>query len=72
MKFGDLQWFEPLWRRIAVLAVCAGWTALEFWRGDQTWGFLVLAVTAYCVWTFFITFDKNLEKAKNEQPPPTP
>lgn len=57
MKQADLKWFEPLWRRILVTGICAAWCAFEWLVSkDQLWGFLTLGVTAYAVWTFFISF----------------
>jgi hypothetical protein len=72
LKQNDLNWFEPMYRRVMVLAVCVGWAAFEFWRGDQTWGWIMAAFSAYTIWTFFITFDSKLEKKGKDdgQPPP--
>lgn len=53
----NLKWFEPLWRRVLVLAVCVGWAGFEwFVSRDELWRWLTLALIAYAVWTFFINF----------------
>lgn len=64
----DLEWgrrqmsnrgqafFRPLWRRIAIVAVCAGWTVLEWVSGQQGWAAIAAAVTAYGAWSFFIAW----------------
>ena len=59
MKEGDINFFRPLWRRVAVTAVCVIWAGVEFLHGDQLWITITLALTAYAVWNFFIAFDKN-------------
>ena len=63
MKERDVNFFKPLWRRVAVTAVCAVWAALELWHGEQVWILITLGLTAYAVWNFFITFEKSPPKA---------
>ena len=60
MKERDVNFFRPVWRRIAVVAVCLIWAALEFWHGEQMWIFITLGLTGYAVWSFFITYPKQL------------
>lgn len=62
MKERDVNFFKPLWRRVAVTAVCAVWAALELWHGEQVWILITLGLTAYAVWNFFITFEKSPPK----------
>lgn len=59
MKLLDVQhpFFRPLWRRIAVVAVCLGWAAVEFAQDALFWGVLFGAVGLYCAHQFFIAFD---------------
>ena len=63
MKQRDLNFFRPLWRRVAVTAVCVVWTGLELWHGEQLWIVITLGLTAYAVWSFFIAFDRTPAKA---------
>ncbi len=52
---GYHPWFEPLWRRIATLAVCVIWVAFEAGRDTSSlwfWGALVL--TGIAVYDFFL------------------
>jgi hypothetical protein len=65
MKERDLNFFRPLWRRVAVTAVCVVWAGLELWHGEQLWIFITLGLTAYAVWSFFITFPKTLPTVEN-------
>ena len=63
MKERDLNFFRPLWRRVAVTAVCVVWAGLELWHGEQLWIVITLGLTAYAVWSFFIAFDRTPAKA---------
>jgi hypothetical protein len=60
VKERDVNFFRPLWRRIAVTAVCVVWAALELWHGEQMWIWITLGLSAYAVWNFFIAFPKNV------------
>lgn len=59
MKEKDRIFFLPLWRRVAVTAVCVIWFGLEvaFRRGDNLWIIITGAMTLYAIVTFFIKFD---------------
>ncbi|HTJ57699.1 MAG TPA: DUF3329 domain-containing protein [Devosiaceae bacterium] len=74
MKERDIQFFRPLWRRIAVVAVCVVWAVLELLHGEQLWIFITLGLTAYAVWMFFISFPKEAPPAESKEdqnvPPP--
>ncbi|KQT84097.1 hypothetical protein [Aurantimonas sp. Leaf443] len=50
--------YNPLWVRLLILAVCLSLVGFEVWNGsDPLWLGLAVAVTAYAVWSFFIAFD---------------
>ncbi len=67
-----LEWFRPMWRRVAVVAFCVIWCAWEWiWNHDQFWGFLTLGLTAYAIWTFFISFDRNVDGGGDAPKPPS-
>ncbi|MCC7321649.1 MAG: hypothetical protein IT542_11815 [Rubellimicrobium sp.] len=59
MKLLDVQhpFFVPLWRRVAVVALCLGWALVEFLQGSAFWGMLFGAVGVYCIHQFFVAFD---------------
>jgi hypothetical protein len=59
MKLIDVQhpFFRPLWRRVAVVAVCLGWAAVELSGGAVFWAILFGAVGVYCAHQFFVAFD---------------
>lgn len=58
----DRQFFTPLWRRLALMAVLGAWAGYEYLWGDQMWGMLVLGIGALALWMFFISF-KPVESA---------
>ena len=56
----DHPFYRPLWRRIAIVAVTAAWTAYEvFWGGNGLWLVLAAGSFAYSVWAFLITYPKQ-------------
>ena len=65
MKDAEHPFFRPLWRRIALVAICAGWTAFEAWNGDGFWLALAGGMTAYGAWVFLLNY-----KGPAETPPP--
>ncbi len=83
MKERDRIFFLPLWRRVAVVTVCAVWSGLELLRGEQLWIAITAGLTVYSVWVFFITFktdppvveeptqDTHATGEKNDVPPQT-
>jgi hypothetical protein len=52
----DHAFYRPLWIRLLVVAVCASWTAVEFTMGSETWGFILLAITAYTSATLLVFY----------------
>lgn len=47
-------WFNPLWRRVLVFAVCFAWFLGELWGGDRFWQGMTFLLTAYAAWDFFL------------------
>ncbi|MBB3951760.1 hypothetical protein [Aureimonas jatrophae] len=59
MALGDNNhpFFRPLWRRVLLVAFCAGWALVELLVvGDSTWAIMIGIVAAYAAWTFLITY----------------
>ena len=56
MKDSEHPFFRPLWRRIAVVAFCAAWTAWELWIADPMWATIAGGMTAYAAWAFLLTY----------------
>ena len=49
--------FNPLWRRIAMVAVSAGWTVFDAWQGNTWWAVFFGALTAYTGWHFLVVWE---------------
>jgi len=48
---GDIAWFRPLGRRIALIAVCLAWVVFELvTQHDRLWLTLSILSTVYAVW----------------------
>ena len=58
MSLFDVQtpFFRPLWRRLAVTAVCLAWTAVEIATGEVMWAMIFGAAGLYLAWQFFVAF----------------
>ena len=56
LKDYEHPFFRPLWRRVAVTCVCAGWAVFEFAANSPFWGMIALGFTAYAVWQFFYLY----------------
>lgn len=68
----DVQFFRPLWRRVAVTAVLGVWCGLEvILSHDQFWigitGFGVL----YCLYTYFWKWPKDVPAVATTAAPAT-
>jgi hypothetical protein len=59
MRLFDVQhpFFRPLWRRVAVVAICLGWAVFELLGGAVFWAILFGAAGLYCAHQFFLAFD---------------
>ena len=59
--------FRPLWRRITLIAVLAGWTVVETTAGNPVWALLMAGIGIYSSYVFFIDFAlPDDEKAPSE------
>lgn len=61
MGFFDLDqpFFLPLWRRVAVVALCLGWAVIEVAGGAPFWAVLFAAAGLYSGWALLIRFDAD-------------
>lgn len=61
MRFLDTRHpaFRPLWVRMALVVVTAGWSVVEFVTGTPFWGVIFLGIAGFCVYQFFIDFDPD-------------
>jgi len=59
LKLFDVQsvFFIPVWRRVALVALCWLWALFELWNGGPGWALFFAAIGAYCAHQFFVAFD---------------
>ncbi len=69
MKLIDMDhpFYRPLWRRVLIVASCAAWTAYEFYNGEEMWGMIFLAITAYAG-SWLLLFFKPSDKPRDIPP----
>lgn len=64
-----LPWFKPLYRRVILIAIIAGWAAWEwFYTHDGFWQLITLGALGYGIWMFFINFENELKKHDDAKP----
>ncbi len=56
MSKAEFRLLEPLWRRVALTAACAIWSAVEWYNGNAFWGTLTAAAAGYSAWKYLIRF----------------
>ena len=56
MKDYEHPFFRPLWRRVAIVAVCATWAVLEWASNSPFWGVIALGFTGYAIWQFLYLY----------------
>lgn len=53
----DNPFYRPLWRRIAIVVVVAGWFAFEMLVGhDPLWQVVAGGLLAYAIWFFLLRY----------------
>ena len=57
------MWLKPLWRRVLLVAICAGWAALELYSGSTGWAMIAGGMTLYGAWLYIYDW-KNPEAPK--------
>lgn len=60
-------WFDPLWRRIALVAFCAAWTGLEYFFENITWVYIMVAITVYAAWAFLLSYRSPDDPARKDR-----
>lgn len=49
--------FNPLWRRVLVVALTGAWTMFELVNGNYVWGLLFGAAVAWVAYEFFLNWE---------------
>jgi hypothetical protein len=61
------SFFDPPWRRVAVLVFVACWAAYEILVSkDQLWSLATIGMFAYGYWSFFVKWPKPDSGAKSD------
>ncbi|MGR3271100.1 DUF3329 domain-containing protein [Thalassococcus profundi] len=50
----DDPFYAPLWRRIVIVAVAAGWGLFELSQGNSGWALVFGGLGAWAAWAFFL------------------
>lgn len=62
----DHPFFKPLWIRVAVVAVAAGWGVFEFVSGAPFWGMIFVGAAALAFHGLFISFNPREPEEKKD------
>jgi hypothetical protein len=54
---------DPLWRRVAIVAFCAIWSAFEFWNGEAFWGVIAGGMGVYGAWMYLYDYGREAPPA---------
>lgn len=67
----DLEhpFFLPVWRRVAVVALCLGWAVVELVGGAVFWAILFGAAGLYAAHGFFVVWDAEAVARKRKDKP---
>ncbi len=63
----DHPFFLPLWRRVAVAALCLGWAGLELARGALFWAVLFGGLGLYAAHGFFLRWDDDRVRRRQKE-----
>jgi hypothetical protein len=59
-KEQDHPFYKPLWVRVLIVVVVAGWLVFEIRQGAESmWVMIAVAFLAYSIYMFFITWPKD-------------
>lgn len=56
VKDSEHPFFRPLWRRIALVAVCLVWAGVEIVAGETMWALIAGGATCYAFWQFVLRY----------------
>ncbi|NTF08202.1 hypothetical protein G6L37_18700 [Agrobacterium rubi] len=48
--------YQPLWVRLLIVGLCAGWAIIEFINHEIFWATLIGGIAAYSAYVLLITF----------------
>jgi len=53
--------FDPLWRRVLLIAFLVGWTLTELYFQSYAWAMIVGVFTLYGAWSYLIDYKLSTE-----------
>ena len=68
LQNNDHPFLRPLWRRVALVALCAAWTVFELVNGETMWVTLAGGMTALGAWQYLIAYKPPPDKAGDKEP----
>ncbi|MEJ8309077.1 hypothetical protein [Agrobacterium larrymoorei] len=54
--------YRPLWVRLLIVGVCAGWAVLEFINNEPFWMTVVGGIALYSAYVLLLTFKPSDQK----------
>ena len=61
-----VPFFLPFYRRLLTTAILAAWALFELANGNTGWALATGALGAYCAYEFFVIFDPDNYKEKDD------
>jgi len=71
LDFND-PFYKPLWLRIAIVALAAGWGVFEFSNGNNFWGVVFVGAAGFAFHGLFIAFNPREPERRQGQESPVP
>ena len=59
-------YFRPLWPRLVITGGSLGWALVELLLGNPGWAMIFGAAGAFCAYEFFVVFDPENYKDKDD------
>ena len=68
MKDYEHPFFRPLWRRIAVVAVCVVWALIEYLHKNSGWATIAGGLAVYGAYQFFYLYKPREDVPAGDKP----
>jgi hypothetical protein len=67
MKDYEHPFFRPLWRRVAVVAVCVVWALIEYMHANTGWATIAAGLAVYGGYQFFYLYKPREDAPAGEE-----
>jgi len=68
MLNNDHPFLRPLWRRVALVALCLAWAVFESVNGETMWATLAGGMAVLGAWQYLIAYKPPVEPAGDKEP----